>query len=195
MAASHAPHHRGWGSCVGYEVLTFILSMLASIFSCSTSFLACAMLAVLLLAIGMLGRLFRYTRKENRRKDALGNSWAAKCAGSSHPGASKVWLWVRPGSASPLHPQSGTESDCRQTRRWGVCFQIPVPSTSLSCPVPPSPCSIPLDFHPFFREAQWNTMFTKSVRIRCTAELRKQVSNLMKWVQNSKGDNMHYYWF
>ena len=33
------------------EELTFILSMLASIFSCSTSFLAWAMLAVLLLAI------------------------------------------------------------------------------------------------------------------------------------------------
>ena len=38
-------------------LLTFILSMLASIFSCSTSFLACAMLAVLLLAIGAVSQV------------------------------------------------------------------------------------------------------------------------------------------
>jgi len=37
--------------------LTFILSMLASIFSCSTSLRACAMLAVLLLAMGGPGAL------------------------------------------------------------------------------------------------------------------------------------------
>lgn len=35
---------------------TFILSMLASIFSCSTSFLVCAMLAVLLLAMGAVSQ-------------------------------------------------------------------------------------------------------------------------------------------
>lgn len=42
-----------------HQHLTFILSMLASIFSCSTSFLACAMLAVLLLAIGAATQVSR----------------------------------------------------------------------------------------------------------------------------------------
>lgn len=51
-AAPHpAPQHPA--RCPGG--VTFILSMLASIFSCSTSLRACAMLAVLLLAIGTPG--------------------------------------------------------------------------------------------------------------------------------------------
>lgn len=71
MAASHAPDNQGLLGCVGYAILTFILSMLASIFSCSTSFLAWAMLAVLLLAIGMLGGFFRHTGKENKEEKCI----------------------------------------------------------------------------------------------------------------------------
>lgn len=44
--------------------ITFILSMLASIFSCSTSLRACAMLAVLLLAIGTPGTPRSGSRQE-----------------------------------------------------------------------------------------------------------------------------------
>lgn len=47
-------------------ILTFILSMFASIFSCSTSFLAWAMLAVLLLAIGELDGVFRHSGQFSR---------------------------------------------------------------------------------------------------------------------------------
>lgn len=65
---------------VGDAILTFILSMLASIFSCSTSFLACAMLAVLLLAIGMLGGFqIHQERKQggkiHQRNHQLPNVW------------------------------------------------------------------------------------------------------------------------
>lgn len=56
---------------MSYVVLTFILSMLASIFSCSTSFLACAMLAVLLLAIGVPGGFFRHPEKENEEEECI----------------------------------------------------------------------------------------------------------------------------
>lgn len=54
LPASWTPKKQQW-----HRHLTFILSMLASIFSCSTSFLACAMLAVLLLAMGAVGQVSR----------------------------------------------------------------------------------------------------------------------------------------
>lgn len=57
-------------------IVTFILSMLASIFSCSTSLRACAMLAVLLLAIGTPGargaRHGAARRPETPKSDSLG---------------------------------------------------------------------------------------------------------------------------
>jgi len=47
---------------------TFIRSMLASIFSCSTSFLACAMPAVLLLAMGALSQVLSSAQPMWRRR-------------------------------------------------------------------------------------------------------------------------------
>lgn len=98
--------------------------MLASILSCSTSFLACAMLAVLLLAIGVLDRSFRNTRKENKKKIVSANSWASKCASSSQLGDLKAVAVARPGFSSPLHPWSVLPQIGRQTRGWGFIFQL-----------------------------------------------------------------------
>lgn len=54
--------------CLDACLPTFILSMLASIFSCSTSFLACAMLAVLLLAMGAVTQVLCVRCLERRRR-------------------------------------------------------------------------------------------------------------------------------
>lgn len=77
--------------------------MLASIFSCSTSFLACAMLAVLLLAIGMLGGFFRHTLQFPKPEAHL-KIWL-HITHSRIPGR----LWVRQkSSAKPLSPAKRT---------------------------------------------------------------------------------------
>lgn len=102
---------------------TFIRSMLASIFSCSTSFLACAMLAVLLLAMAALtqassappaGRRFRPERRQSRTSDCvcltshtLGLYWWRLLLGNrcrrGGSGGRRRTLW----SSSPLKSDSG----------------------------------------------------------------------------------------
>lgn len=109
-------------SCVGSVGLTFILSMLASIFSCSTSFLACAMLAVLLLAIGVPGGFFRHPEKDNEEEECVRDFRSCqvhkfiRTEGSQKSGWSQAWL-VQSSSSSVqlcLRLSGGPE--------YGVCF-------------------------------------------------------------------------
>lgn len=125
---------------------------------------------------------FSDTLKENRKEECIRECMGCQMLRLIISGGVERVAVVRSGSPSPLHPQSSTESDCRQTRRWGVFFQIPAPPPHCPAPAPP-PTSICTSSPSSEKhnEAQWNTMFTKSLRIRCTAESRKQVIKVILW--------------
>lgn len=150
--ASHIPYNHRWLSCVGYAILTFILSMLASIFSCSTSFLACAMLAVLLLAIGMLGGFFRHTRKENKEGKSIREFRSCQMCkfivngGSQKNGCSQASL-LQPSTSPIQHQVWGAE------RSEEVCFSS----------------SLPLPFHALSGEKEFD-LFIKLDKMYCHTE-------------------------
>ena len=137
-------------SSVGNGILTFILSMLASIFSCSTSFLACAMLAVLLLAIGVLGGFFRHTKKENKEEECIREFRSCQ-----------MYRFIITEGSSLLPLQSSTASSCQADRNMGLLSQLPHL----------------LPFHPYLGGKRKDV--TKSVVIRYAAMLIKQVIKII----------------
>lgn len=131
-------------SCVGFVVLTFILSMLASIFSCSTSFLACAMLAVLLLAIEVLGEFSRHKfwRSGVWTRSHGPNCWCRRgCVPSGCSQGELVFLLFLASRGCQHSLALGPFPHLQQQQRWVASFSHHI---SLTSSVVISPLDSPL---------------------------------------------------